>query len=139
MVERSHTAGWWPALHQPLQTAKEKLAEWFAPRSDASMSTQAYRISLELPGVAAEDIDISMHDGAMIVRGEKRFVKEEQTENYFFSEREYGMFQRTFRLPPDADARAIQADFKNGVLSIAIAKVTPKPAEARKIPIRTAS
>lgn len=138
MVERSHTAGWWPAIYQPIQAAKEKIAEWFAPKADASVSTDAYRISMELPGVAAGDIDISMHDGALVVRGEKRFETEETGDSYFFSEREYGMFQRSFRMPPDANTAGIDASFQNGVLSVVIPKTVPKSVETQKIPIRTA-
>ncbi len=137
MVERSHTAGWWPALYQPIQAAKEKLAEWFAPKADASMSTESYHISLELPGVSASDIDISMHDGALIVRGEKRFDNQEEGESYFFSEREYGMFQRSFRMPPDANTAGIDAEYQNGILNIRIPKVAPKTTDTQKIPIRT--
>jgi hypothetical protein len=60
MVERSHTAGWRPAVYAPIKRAGEKIAEWFAPRSEATVSTDNYRISMELPGVAADDIEISM-------------------------------------------------------------------------------
>lgn len=136
MVERSHTAGWLPSVYEPLKRAGEKIADWFAPRSDASVSSASYQISMELPGVTVEDIDIAMQDGTMIVRGEKRFENEERGDNYFFSEREYGAFQRSFRLPADAKVEDIAADFRNGVLTITIPKIVAPAAEQRKIPIR---
>jgi HSP20 family protein len=137
MVERSHTAGWLPSVYEPIKKAGEKIAEWFAPRSDASVSLECYSINLELPGVEAKDIDISMQNGTMIVRGEKRFESEEEGQNYFFSEREYGAFQRSFRLPPDARAEDIAADFRNGVLRITIPKLVAPASDLRKITIRT--
>jgi HSP20 family protein len=78
MVERSHTAGWWPAVYEPIKRAGEKIAEWFAPRSEAAVSTDNYRISMELPGVAAHDIEISMQDGTLVVRGEKRSERQQE-------------------------------------------------------------
>lgn len=137
MVERSHTAGWLPSVTGPLKAAGEKIAGWFAPRSDASVSAQSYQISMELPGCTADDIDISIHDGAMVVSGEKRFENVEEGESYFFSEREYGAFQRSFRLPADARADAIDAHFSNGILRITIPKLTATTGEGRKVPVRT--
>lgn len=137
MVERSHTAGWLPSVTGPLKAAGERIAGWFAPRSDASVSGDGYQITMELPGCSVDDIDISIHDGAMVVSGEKRFESTEEGESYFFSEREYGAFQRSFRLPADARADAIVADFKEGVLKITVPKVTADQREQRKVPIRT--
>jgi HSP20 family protein len=136
MVERSHTAGWWPAVYEPIKRAGEKIAEWFAPRSEAAVSTDNYRISMELPGVAADDIEISMQDGILAVRGEKRSERQQEGDSYFFSEREYGAFQRSFRLPVDA-TDAVKADFRNGVLTVTIPKAGPAPDRSRKISIRT--
>jgi len=137
MVERSHTAGWLPSVTGPLKAAGEKIAGWFAPRSDASVSSQSYQISVELPGCTADDIDISLHDGAMVVSGEKRFETVEEGESYFFSEREYGAFQRSFRLPADARVDAIDASFRDGILKITIPKLTAAAGEGRKVQIRT--
>jgi len=140
MVERSHTAGtagWWPSVYAPMKAAGERIAGWFAPRSDASVGADAYQITMELPGCKAEDIDISLHDGAMVVSGEKRFESSEQGESYFFSEREYGAFQRTFRLPADARTEEIAADFRDGVLRISIPKLTAAARDGQKVAIRT--
>ena len=104
MVEKSHTAGWWPDLYQPLRNIGQRVADWFAPRSDASALEDYYEINVELPGVKTEDVDVSVDDNSLTVRGEKRYEREEAGRTYFFSEREYGSFQRTFRLPPDADS-----------------------------------
>ena len=138
MVEKSHTAGWWPNLYEPLRNVGQKLAEWFAPRSDASAFDDYYEVNVELPGVKAEDVDVAIHDNNLVVRGEKRFERSETGRIYFFSEREYGAFQRTFRLPPDAASDTIDAEFKDGVLNLRIAKKKATEPSARKIDIRQA-
>jgi len=137
MVERSHTAGWFPQAYAPLRRLGEKVAEWFAPKADAAIAEDCYEISLELPGVAATDIDVTVQDGSLTIQGEKRFDHEEAGRTYFFSEREYGAFQRSFRLPPDAAADHIDAMFKNGVLSVRIPKLQPAAADSRKVQVRT--
>jgi HSP20 family protein len=137
MVEKSHTAGWWPKLYEPLRGIGEKIADWFAPRSEASVVQDCYEISLELPGVKAEDIDVSVEGGQLTVKGEKRFAREEKGRTYFFSEREYGAFQRSFRLPPDAQADDVTADFTNGVLVVKVPKAGPPKERTKKIEIRS--
>jgi HSP20 family protein len=137
MVEKSHTAGWWPQVYEPLRNIGAKIADWFAPASDAAATEDAYEINMELPGVEAGDIDIAVDDGQLTIRGEKRSQREEKGRTYYFSEREYGAFQRSFRLPADADAQKVDADFVNGVLTVRIAKATPHKEKSKKIPIRT--
>lgn len=138
MVEKSHTAGWWPYLYQPLKGLGERIADWFAPRSEASAVQDYYEISLELPGVNADDIDVSVEDGHLTVKGEKRFEREEKGRTYFFSEREYGAFQRSFRLPPDARPDDVTADFTNGVLVLKVPKAGPPQERTKRIQIRSA-
>jgi HSP20 family protein len=137
MVERSHTAGWLPQAYAPLRRLGEKVAEWFAPKADAAMAEDCYEISLELPGVAATDIDVMVQDGSITIQGDKRVAHEEMGRTYFFSEREYGAFQRSFRLPPDAAGDRIDAAFKNGVLSVKIPKLQPAAGAGRKVQVRT--
>jgi HSP20 family protein len=136
MIEKTHTAGWWPHFYEPLRNIGQKVADWFAPRSDASASAEAYEINVELPGVQPDDVEVSLDDNTLVVRGEKRFEREESGKTYFFSEREYGAFQRTFRLPPDADSESIDAAFSDGVLTLKIAKLTAKQPAARTIKVK---
>ncbi len=136
MVEKSHTAGWLPNIYDPLRSFGQKVADWFAPRSEASAMADAYEISVELPGVKAEDVDVALDGNNLTVRGEKRSERQEEGRTYFFSEREYGAFQRTFRLPPDADTANIAADYSDGLLNLRIAKQRPSKPEEKKITIR---
>jgi HSP20 family protein len=137
MVEKSHTAGWWPQLYEPLKGFGEKIADWFAPRSDASAAVDAYEICLELPGVKSDDIDVSMEADSLTVRGEKRFEREEKGRTYFFSEREYGAFQRSFRLPADAEGENAEANFQDGVLIIRVPKKGQTEVSSRRIEVKT--
>ena len=139
MLEKGHDAGWWPNLYEPFRHVRERVADWFSPRSDACRGESAYEINIELPGVNPGNVEISMHDGSLIVRGEKHSEKQKSSENYFFSEREYGSFQRSFRLPPDSDVENIDASFDTGVLAIRIPKAANLPHTIKKIPIRKAS
>ncbi|MDF1855275.1 Hsp20/alpha crystallin family protein [Pseudooceanicola sp.] len=135
MVEKSHGAGLWPSLYDPFRNFGAKVADWLAPASDAASDTEGYRIAMELPGVEESDIDISVHDGVVTVRGEKTDSKEEKGEDYFFSERQYGAFSRSFRLPGDADGDKVSADLKDGVLTIKIARLAAQAQTAKKVTI----
>ena len=136
MVEKSHTSGFWPSLYDPLRQLGERVSEWLAPASEASGDNDTYRIAVELPGVEEEDIHLSVEDGVVLLRGEKRTVREEEGETWYFSERQYGSFSRSFRLPPDANGEEVDAQLKDGVLTITIPKVAPKKQEAAKVQIR---
>lgn len=135
MVEKSHTSGFWPSLYEPFRSMGTRLAEWVAPASEASTNGDGYRIAVELPGVEEKDIEVSVDDGVVTVKGEKTASREEKGETWYFSERQYGAFSRSFRLPPDADEAKVGADLKDGVLTITVPKARPEAASARKVKI----
>jgi HSP20 family protein len=93
-----------------------------------SEDEEVYKISAEVPGIDAKDIDISVSGDTLVLKGEKRQEKEERNKNYHFSERSYGSFQRAFQLPPSVDRNKVSAEFSKGVLTITL----PKTAEARQ-------
>lgn len=136
MVEKSHSTGFWPSLYEPFRTVGTRLAEWVAPASEASADDKVYRIALELPGVEDKDIDLTVDDGVVTVKGEKRTSREEKGETWYFSERQYGSFSRSFRLPPDADDTGVKADLKDGVLTVSVPKKSAEEvAKATRVPI----
>jgi len=98
------------------------------PAIDMSEDAEVYKISAELPGIDSKDIDISVSDDMLVLKGEKRQEKEEKDKNYHFTERSYGSFQRAFQLPSSVDRNKVSADFSKGVLTITL----PKTAEAQK-------
>ncbi len=122
MVEKSHASGFWPSLYDPFRQVGSRVAEWFAPASEASVGEDGYTIAIEVPGVEEGDIKVSVEDGVVTVKGEKRSEREEKGDSWYFSERQFGSFSRSFRLPPEADAEAVAASLKEGVLKISIGK-----------------
>ncbi len=137
MVEKSEHGGLWPQFYDPFRNFGQRLADWLSPATEASGSEGAYAISMELPGVSEADIDLSVDDGVVTVRGEKKTEEERKGDTWYFSERQYGAFRRSFRLPPDADASAVEAHMKDGVLNISVPKKSPQPDQARKVAIKT--
>jgi len=135
MVEKSHTAGLWPSFYEPFRTFGSRVADWLAPASDASADETAYRISMELPGVEEKDIDIAVHEGVVTVKGQKSSEREEKGETWFFSERQFGSFSRSFRLPADAAGDDIAAHLKDGVLMLSVPRRQPETPEATRVHI----
>jgi HSP20 family protein len=74
----------------------------------------------ELPGMAREDIEVTVENGTIVIKGEKKFDSEVKDEHYRRIERAYGTFHRSFTLPNTVDAVKVTADYKNGVLTITL-------------------
>lgn len=128
-----HPHDWLSQFLNPMRQLGARVAEFFSPSAEAATTTESYEIALELPGVSEDEIHLEVHGDRLAVTGEKRVHREETGRNYYFSERVYGQFRRTFRLPADADLDKIGAVHKDGVLTISIPKLAPKPSEGRKI------
>ena len=91
------------------------------PLVDIRETEDAYRVDLELPAIDPKDVSITFKDGVLSVSGERQFANDDSGRVHR-SERHYGKFTRSFRLPEDADADAIRATAKDGVVAIAVAK-----------------
>ena len=137
MVETTQT-GLWPHLYAPLKGLSTKISDWLSPASDASSDDGAYRISVELPGVPEEAVELLVDDGVLSVTGEKTATREDRGETWYFSEREYGAFRRSFRLPGDADADRAEAHMKDGVLEITVPRRAPEESRGRRIAVKKA-
>jgi HSP20 family protein len=92
------------------------------PQINVSETDNEIRVSVELPGVDLDDLEVDVTDDMLVVRGEKRLERSNEDENYHFVERAYGSFQRTVQLPFAVDPDQVQASFDNGVLNIMIPK-----------------
>jgi len=137
MVEKSLSAGLWPQMFEPLRNLGTRVSEWLAPASEASAKGNSYNISVELPGVEEKDIDIRVDGGVLTVKGEKKTSREESGETWYFSERQYGAFSRSFRLPADVDDAGVEAHLKDGVLKITVPKLAAAKDEgAKKVAIK---
>lgn len=90
-------------------------------RMDVSENDDAIRIEAERPGVTESDIDVSLDDDVLTIRGEERFEGEEKERRHFV-DRSYGTFQRAVRLPFPVDPEQVQAQVENGVLTVTLPK-----------------
>lgn len=99
---------------------------FLAPALEVHQSDDALEISAELPGVKYEDIELTVEDGVLTLRGEKRSTRTDQERGY--SERSYGRFERSITLPTSIDEDKCNADFRDGVLTITF----PKSAERQR-------
>ena len=91
-------------------------------------------MTVEMPGLERGDVEISLEDNVLTIRGEKRMEADRDDKNVYVSERAYGVFLRTIELPPGVDPSSINATMQNGVLKITIPK--PANAEAKKIEVK---
>jgi HSP20 family protein len=107
------------------------------PAIDMSEDEKAYKITAELPGMDAKDIDLQVNGDTLVLKGEKRQEKEEKDKNYHFSERSYGSFQRAFELPASVDRDKIAADFSKGVLTLTLPKTAEAQKPAKKIDVKS--
>jgi len=94
----------------------------FVPAVDVYEDEHKVTLKLEIPGISQEDLDISLENNTLTVRGERKFEKEEKEENFHRIERRYGSFARSFSLPSTLDPESVQANYENGVLKIELAK-----------------
>ena len=101
-----------------------------APAMDIHQDDKQVEITAELPGVKEEDIDITIDDGVLTLRGEKKSTREDKESGY--RERSYGSFERRLTLPSNIDEDNCSAEFKDGVLTITLPKSEDK-ARGRKI------
>jgi len=139
MVEKTETSGLWPSLYDPLRNFGHRMADWLSPATEASSDVAAYDISMELPGVSDDDIELSVDGDVLTIRGEKKTQSEKSGDTWYFSERQYGAFRRSFRLPVDADGASASASMKDGVLHVSVPKLVKKEAgNAQKIMISRA-
>jgi HSP20 family protein len=104
-----------------------ELGGW-VPSIDVSETKNDLVVKAELPGMDPKDIDISLNDGYLTLKGEKKQEREEKEENYHYIERSYGSFTRSVQLPKEVKRDKITASYKNGILKITL----PKSEEAKK-------
>lgn len=107
----------------------------FLPAADVTVGESDMVLTMDLPGLTAEDLDIQAIDGELVVRGERTRPALPEGSRWAFSERSFGAFERRVRLPRGVDADAITASMENGVLSL----IVPKPEALKPRTIAIAS
>jgi HSP20 family protein len=115
------------------------LPTWaMAPSADLVEREASYEITAELPGIEEKDIEVKVSNGNLTIRGEKQEAKEDAHKEYVLSERHYGSFQRTFKMPEGVKADDIAATFSKGVLTVTLPKSNEARQSERKIQVKTA-
>ncbi|MDX1482415.1 MAG: Hsp20/alpha crystallin family protein [Woeseiaceae bacterium] len=109
-----------------------RTSRWGLLAAEVVDDDETVRVSLEVPGLSADDFDIEVQGDVLIVRGEKRFSQERRSGNYHVLERAYGQFERAIRLPAAVDTEEANARYRSGVLSIELRKSsTARPRRIR--------
>lgn len=121
----------WPRLPNVFGGSPLARAGDIIPAIDVHDNTKALTIEVELPGVSEKDVSVTVSNGVLTIKGEKKSEREEKKDNYFMSERVSGSFQRSLRLPDTIDEDKLDAKFDNGVLKI-IAQKKPEAVKAEK-------
>lgn len=114
---------------RPLAEARPLVAQTWAPRVDVEETDKAILVKADLPGVNPNEVEITVRDGMLIVRGERKEEKEDKGKTYQRVERFAGKYYRAIDLPAGVDADKIVAESANGVITITIPKapeVQPK-------------
>jgi HSP20 family protein len=112
--------------------------EFFNPRIDIKESPKKYTITMDIPGMDKNNIEVTVKENNLIISGERTSSKEEKSQDKFFrQERSFGHFVRALPLPQDADVSTVDAKYENGVLTIDVNRLEKSPAKAaQKITVK---
>jgi HSP20 family protein len=120
-------------LHTQQGSGRAGTVAW-APALDISERKDAYLVTVELPGVDADDLQITLEDGLLTIQGERYFARDSSEQHFHRVERRYGAFRRSINLPAHVLAEEIEATADNGVLQIVVPKM--EEATPRRIQVR---
>ncbi len=109
----------------------------FSPHIDVVESDKEITVTAELPGMDEKDIDVSLNEDTLSIRGEKKAEKEDKGKDYYRMERSYGSFSRSITLPKEVNTEKVEAQFKKGILTVVLPKTSKAVEETRKISIKS--
>ena len=110
--------------------------ETFSPSIDVREDEKEVIVKAELPGMDEKDIDVSLTDNGLTIKGEKKAEKEEKGKDYWHREASYGAFQRVIPLPAGLNPEKVAARFKNGVLTVTLPRFEEVKSKGRKIAVK---
>jgi len=105
-------------------------------KSDVVETEEAIEVSVELPGMEMKDIEVTVADDMLTVKGEKKVERQEEKKGYYLSERSYGSVYRAIPLPPGVDGEKAGAAFRNGVLTVRAPRTPEAQARVKRIEVR---
>jgi HSP20 family protein len=112
--------------------------EGFVPAVDVAETDKEVRVTAELPGMEEKDIDLSLTDDTLTVKGEKKTEREEKSAGGYYAERTYGAFERTVMLPCEVDSAKAKASYSKGVLTVTLPKSPSAAKKSKKITVSSA-
>jgi HSP20 family protein len=130
LLQATRGRGWWPGQQR---YSDASTAAW-APAVDISERKDAYLVTVELPGVKADDVEITVEDGLLTIQGERHFAHDSAEEKMHRTERFFGAFRRSITLPSHVEADKIEASAQDGVLQIMVPKAPE--VQAKRIQVR---
>jgi HSP20 family protein len=124
----------WKRFDQPFGA----IGRWDSggPRMDVAETDSALEVSVELPGLDRNEVDVSLTYSALTIKGEKKSQREESKKGYHLSERFHGSFYRSTPLPSGVDTEKASAEFKNGVLTVTLPKTQEAQSNVKKIEVK---
>jgi HSP20 family protein len=114
-----------------------RVARNLAPTMDIAETEKDIEITVELPGLQEQDVQLNLADNVLTIRGEKKNEREEKNKDYHLVERSYGSFSRSVELPSGVKVEDISAEIANGVLKVTVPK--PAPKQTKQIEIKSAA
>jgi HSP20 family protein len=140
LMKRRFTTWPFEKMQNAFRSMFSDIPEWFTgtPAVDVKKEPKEYVVKADMPGLTPDDIDINVEDNSLMISSSKEEEKEESDEGYLVKERRSSAFRRTFELPADADQDSIEADFKNGLLTLHVPRTGEEKAGRRKIDVKTA-
>lgn len=107
-----------------------------SPKIEVRETDKGYFVRAEVPGMEEKDLDISLNENNLVIRGERKSEKKEEDKSHFFSEFKYGSFYRSIPLDEDVDENNVSATYKNGILNVEIKKNPSAQPKQKKISIK---
>lgn len=114
---------------------RREAAAGFWPQVDVTETDKEIKVCAEIPGVDPKDVEVSVEDGTLIIKGEKKYEREENEKGQYRTERSCGAFERSIALPAEVDESKAEADFKKGVLKLILLKRRGTESRRKKIPV----
>jgi HSP20 family protein len=121
-------------FRQALGSRETATAGAWAPALDVEETEEGFTLHVELPGVAADDVEVSLEENVLTITGERRFYDERGTDGFKRIERHFGRFHRAVRLPDRVDVDQVDASYRDGILTVTVPKA--EEAKPRRIEVR---
>lgn len=123
-----------PALPGATEYDMLKMVDW-TPSVDVSETDKEFVIKAEIPGVKKDDVKVTIESGMLTIKGERKMEKEEKGKKFHRVERSYGSFVRSFRIPDGVDESKVKAEFKDGMMNVALPKSEKAKSKVLEIPV----